>query len=196
MKKIYTLISFVVIALFANGATHTVTVQDFQFTPAALPAVACNDIIVWQWVSGTHTTTSLSVPVGAATWDAPITSANPTYTYVVTVAGNYAYKCTPHLAMNMVGGFAASCANGVSDIDNAYLSKAYPNPFTNKFTIEFPAADMISLYNIMGEKVKTITLTNGQTKAEISESDIKEGIYFYAIIKEGVIVETRKIVKN
>jgi plastocyanin len=197
MKKIYTLISFAFIALFANATTYTITVQNFSFTPQTIPNVVCNDVIVWQWVSGTHTTTSLSVPAGAATWDAPITSASPTYSYVVTVAGNYGYKCTPHFAsMNMVGGFAATCTNAVPSIDNNYLTVAYPNPFSNKITIDIPDADMITLYNMVGEKIKSVALQHGQTKAEINASELHDGIYFYCIIKEGVVIETRKIVKN
>jgi plastocyanin len=196
MKKLYTIISFALLTFCAKATTFDVNVQDFSFTPQAIPNVIVGDMIVWHWVSGTHTTTSISVPAGAATWDSPITSANPTYTYVVTVAGNYGYKCTPHfLTMNMVGGFSAA-VSAVPNIDNNYLSVAYPNPCSNKLTIEMPGADLLSIYNMVGEKIKTIALQRGQTKAEINIGDLQAGIYFYCLIKEGTIVETRKIVKN
>lgn len=196
MKKIYTFISFALLTFFANATTYTVTVADFSFSPQTLPAVLCNDIIVWQWVNGVHTTTSTSVPAGAATWDAPITSAAPTYSYVVTVAGTYAYVCTPHASMGMAGGFVATCPNAVPSLIKNYVSEVYPNPFTNKFTVEMPDADMITLYNMVGEKMKTVILPRGETKTEINASDLPQGIYFYCIIKEGVVIETRKIAKN
>jgi len=66
----------------------------------------------------------------------------------------------------------------------------------NKLTIEFSDVDLISIYNVVGENIKTIVVQNGQTKAEINAADFREGIYFYAILKEGVVIETRKIVKN
>ena len=55
---------------------------------------------------------------------------------------------------------------------------------------------MIALYNVVGEKIRTITLQHGQTKAEINACDLREGIYFYAILKEGVVIGTRKIGKK
>jgi plastocyanin len=197
MKKIYSLSMLIAFALAAHATVHIITVKDFGFTPQNIPNVVCNDTIKFQWVNGSHTTTSLSVPTGAITWDAPMNSANPTFLYKVTVAGSYGYKCTPHMNMGMVGGFTANClANAVADLNNTYQSTAYPNPFSNKVIIETQDADMITLYNMMGTKIKTIALQHGQTKAEINASDLSEGIYFYCIIKEGIAVETRKIVKN
>jgi plastocyanin len=73
----------------------TINVENFQFVPASVDCEV-GDTIRWVWVSGFHTTTSTSVPAGAATWDSPIDNANTTFTYVMTKAGNYAYWCTPH----------------------------------------------------------------------------------------------------
>lgn len=196
MKKLYTLISFAFISFTASATVHVFSVQDFTFAPQTISTVQCGDTVKWQWVGGSHTTTSISVPVGATTWDAPIASATPTYTYVPTVIGNYAFKCTPHFAMNMAGGFVVACASAVPSIESSYLSVAFPNPFSNKITIEFSGADMIALYNVVGEKIRTITLQQGQTKVEINAADLREGIYFYAILKKGVVIGTRKIVKN
>ena len=90
---------------------------------------------------------------------------------------------------------SGTCASGVASINNNFASAVYPVPFSNKLTIETDA-DMIALYNMVGEKIKTITLAHGQTKTEINTTDLRDGIYFYCIIKEGVVIETRKIVKN
>lgn len=196
MKKLYTLISFAFISFTASATVHVFSVADFAFTPQTIDTVQCGDTVKWQWVGGSHTTTSISVPVGAATWDAPIASATPTYTYVPTVIGIYAFKCTPHFSMNMAGGFAVACPNTVPSIESSYLSVVFPNPFSNKVTIEFSGADMIALYNVVGEKIKSIAVQHGQTKVEINAADLREGIYFYCILKEGVVIETRKIVKN
>jgi plastocyanin len=92
-------------SLFAT--TYTVQVGNYYFNPSSLN-VEVGDIVKWVWVQGTHTTTSTTIPAGAASWDKPITSSNQTYSYTVTVAGTYNYKCTPHAGMGMVGSFTAT----------------------------------------------------------------------------------------
>lgn len=190
------LISLSFLSHMVNATIHQVNVSDFQFSPQSTTAV-CGDTVRWVWVNGTHTTTSASVPAGAATWNANITSSSTSFDYKVTVAGNYGYICTPHAAtMGMAGAIIVTCTpSGVADLNNSFLSSAYPNPFSGKVIIEMPAADLVSFYNVLGENVKTF-VTKGQTKVEINASDIMNGIYFYSIIKEGVVIETRRIIKD
>jgi len=113
MKKItFTIFTIVILAgivvynpVFA--VTHTVQVGNFYFSPSSLN-VNVGDVVEWVWVAGSHTTTSTSIPGGAASWDQPINSSNQTYSYTVTTAGTYNYVCTPHAAMGMVGSFVAT----------------------------------------------------------------------------------------
>lgn len=91
----------------ASATKHTVSVQDFSFSPASIPDVTVGDTIRWVWVSGTHTTTSTTIPSGAVSWNHSITSTSTSYEYKVLVAGTYNYKCTPHAAMGMVASFVA-----------------------------------------------------------------------------------------
>ena len=196
MKKFYTLICFAFTALFANAAIHPITVEAMSFSPASVNAVS-GDTIVWIWgQSGTHTTTSTSVPSCAAAWNAPINSSSPTFSITVSCMGTYSYQCTFHASMGMVGNLIVASISGVPNIDNNYFSTSYPNPFAGKVSIEVTNADMITLYNMVGEKLKSVTLPHGQTKTEIDTADLEAGIYFYSIVKEGIVVETRKIVKN
>ncbi len=80
---------------------YTVNVQNFSFAPATVNAIV-GDTITWVWVSGTHTTTcdgvvvGTSLPPGATPWDEPINSTITTYSYVLTVDGEYDYVCTFH----------------------------------------------------------------------------------------------------
>ena len=89
------------------AVTHTVQVGNYYFNPSSLN-VEVGDIVKWVWVQGSHTTTSSSIPGGAASWDAPINSGNQTYSYTVTVAGVYNYVCTPHAGMGQTGTFTAT----------------------------------------------------------------------------------------
>src|SRR4051812_32847522 len=105
MKKRYTfktlpsiIIAFHLFIHNCHAAIHIVTVANFQFTPAQLSFPA-GDTIQWQWNSGSHTTTSVSIPAGAATWDHNINSGSTSFTYIPTVTGTYNYHCTPHAPM-------------------------------------------------------------------------------------------------
>jgi plastocyanin len=103
MKKIYTLIATLLIlkSSFAQ-TTFTVHVANFQFTPATVNAVI-GDKIKWVWDAGTHTTTSVTIPSGAASWNKPIDASHTSFTYKLTVAGTYNYQCNFHAAFGMVG---------------------------------------------------------------------------------------------
>jgi plastocyanin len=113
MKK-YTLAVFAMTLLVGMvlhtsvfAVTHTIQVGNYYFNPSSLN-VEVGDIVKWVWVQGSHTTTSSSIPGGAASWDAPINSGNQTYSYTVTVAGVYNYVCTPHAGMGQTGTFTAT----------------------------------------------------------------------------------------
>lgn len=192
MKKFYSLLILATTVSMANAAIKTITVQASSFSPATVSAV-CNDTIIWIWgQAGTHTTTSTTIPGCATAWNNPISAASLTFAITVPCAGTYNYKCTPH---GFTGTIVVTCTSAVPSINNDYFSGAYPNPFISKITIETPDADMISLYNMAGEKIKTISLQRGHTKTEINLPDLNSGIYFYCLLKEGVVIETRKIVK-
>lgn len=90
--------------LFAS--THIIQTGNYFFNPATLN-INVGDTIKWIWVAGNHTTTSSSVPSGAASWDALINLTHTSYSYQVTVAGTYNYVCTPHIGMGMVASFVA-----------------------------------------------------------------------------------------
>jgi len=87
---------------------HIVTVQNFFFNPAVMPGVFVGDTVRWVWVNGSHTTTSTTIPFGAATWNNPINSSSPFFEYLITVPGTYNYRCNPHVGIGMIGTFTAT----------------------------------------------------------------------------------------
>jgi len=92
------------------AAIYTIQVGlngNLSFSPSGL-SIALGDTVRFQWVSGSHTTTSTSVPGGAATWNQNITSGSTTYTYKPAVTGTYNYRCTPHVGMGMIGSFTVT----------------------------------------------------------------------------------------
>src|SRR4030095_16160019 len=111
MKTIYPrllpvscLTSLIVLAVtFSSNATkHIVTVQNFSFTPSSI-TINLGDTMEWQWVNGTHTTTS-----DDGKWDSPINSATTVFDYVPPAAGVYNYHCDIH-PLNMTASFTVAC---------------------------------------------------------------------------------------
>lgn len=93
----------------ASATKVTVNVQNFTFSPASF-SINIGDTVMWNWINGTHTTTSLTIPAGAAAWDQPISISSKTYIYVPSVVGTYNYKCTPHFTpQGMQANFTVTC---------------------------------------------------------------------------------------
>lgn len=114
MKKYTFLFSALVLGFImtlsgsANATKWIVTVQSFNFSPPSLPDVVVGDTVRWNWINGSHTTTSTTIPGGATSWDHPLNSSSTFFEYPVTIAGTYNYKCTPHETMGMVASFTAT----------------------------------------------------------------------------------------
>lgn len=202
MKKTILFILFVII--FSNYSFATkriITVQNFSFSPSSLNANV-GDTIQWNWISGSHTTTSTSVPLGAASWDSPLSSSNTSFMYRITVAGTYNYKCTPHESMGMVGSFVASSSlitQTETTVSSFELKQNYPNPFNPTTTINFsiPKSEnvKISVFNVLGKEVEVLNdgkLDQGSYKILFDASKYSSGVYFYKIAA-GEFTEIKKM---
>ena len=202
MKKIYSLLFTSALTLFSlNLSAVTIVVMVGQnasgaaaneYNPATYTA-SVGDVVAFTWFSGSHNVTNGTVPVGAATFASGTMSSTGVYNYTVTVSGSYGYFCSFH-ASTMFGGFSAT-ATGIANPTVDLLTSAYPNPFKDKFTLKYNAIESIDLFNIIGEKVKTFELPKNETKTEIDLTDLNTGVYFIRTYHEGIVVETKKIVK-
>jgi len=193
-----------VILFFNAGATiHVVQVSSNQFTPNSTN-VNVGDTVRFTWISGNHTTTSVNIPNGAATWDSPMTSSVQQFDYKVTVAGTYGYKCTPHALSGMVGTFTASTVTGIQNISDAAISTSiFPNPFTYELFIEQgneqPEYTQISISDILGKQIRTIdieSLSIISEKRRIDVSELPKGIYFVTLKGNGTKAKTIRLVKE
>lgn len=195
MKKIYTYLSVLLIicAVNANATIWQVTVNDGSFSPNTLPNVVCGDTVGWilsPTATLPHTATSTTIPAGAPTFNG---SVAPVYAYVVpSFAGVYNYKCAYHL---FTGSFTVTCATGINEAQSKISSLVSPNPFASSITLINYNADAANITDMTGRVVKTITLNTSTDKAEINLDSLVPGIYFLITSKEGVIRETKRIVK-
>ena len=156
------------------AVTHTVQVGNYYFNPSTLN-VEVGDIVKWVWVNGSHTTTSSSVPAGAASWDSPINSGNQTYSYTVTVAGTYNYVCTPHASMGQTGSFTATAPPPALTVtpSNQNVSAASGNTsFTVTSNIAWNASSNQSWCTVTGSGNGNGTITANYTENTSTTSRI------------------------
>lgn len=190
-------ITHATIRQIASGLT-VASLNNF-FSPQTLMANV-GDTIQWTLVSGTHTTESTTIPAGAAPWNSGnITPA--TFTYVVTQVGTYNYDChhfaTGGAGHGMSGTIIVSPAISTEIVinNNSNILSYYPNPFSDKITIESPIAENISFYNISGQKIKSVDVKKGETKIDINVVDFSTGVYFVKVY-DGKNITTKEIIKQ
>ena len=86
----------------STSGTHVISAGGTSFTPNTLTAKV-GDTLSFVWSSGSHTTTSTSIPAGAGAWNVPLNSTSTSFNYIITKTGIYNFKCTPHESMGMTG---------------------------------------------------------------------------------------------
>ncbi len=81
------------------------------------------------------------------------------------------------------------------------LHQNFPNPFnpTTKIKFSVPKTSFISIkiYNILGSEIATLTnaqLQSGTYEADWSADMFSSGVYFYKLIADGKIIDTKKMI--
>lgn len=177
------LLSFSLLAItFVNAQTkHTITASGMAFTPNSL-TINQGDTVVFDNVSGFHNVngTQATFPTNPASFGNSPASAPWNYTFVFTVAGNYAYMCDVH-GVNMSGAISVQPATSVAELQKEAEINIYPNPAANYFSIDTKKViKSVSLVNITGQLVKTYSETASQTN-RFDVKALPKGIYFLTI---------------
>jgi plastocyanin len=206
MKKINTLWISALMLIFCsfktNATTVIVNVEDFEFDPAIF-TINVGDQVMWMWDNsgGAHTTTSTTIPAGAASWDQVISQSSQMFTYTATVPGSYDYVCLYHQSMGMIGHFTVNGTTGITPIPVVpILFINATSVLNNQLTISYgiPANTHLNLklYDIIGKSVQTFISSDKQSGSysEIySVANLKKGIYILALETADASV-TRKII--
>jgi hypothetical protein len=96
--------------------------------------------------------------------------------------------------------FNASPASVGDDLISAVkFANAYPNPARNSvsvdYSIPFPVNNVsVVVSNMLGSKVKEISLGDRNGKARIDVTGLMDGIYFYSLVVDNSMLLTRKFV--
>jgi len=191
MKSFFTTVTLILATIFANATIHNVSISNFQFSPSSFNAVV-GDTVIWTLSSGTHTTTSTSVPTGAATWNQTLSTVGDNFTYVITTAGSYSYHCNIH--SSMTASFIVTGSSGIQQVTDEMPVLTLPTPFTGNVVVHYDQPGVVAVYNILGEKLdqKNIQSTN----EIVSFPNLPQGMYIIALLNEGRPVETRKVIKQ
>lgn len=208
MKKIKLLfVASAVVFLTQNvfATTHTIQVGQgggITFSPNAITTVVVGDIIRWEWVSGGHTTTSVSVPAGANSWTSPINNTTTFFEYTVTTEGNYGYKCNPHVNSGMVGGFQVST---VTDVQKGLIYSSLvisPNPTTDDIQVAFNSDKSfqatVLIFDATGnlKKEDKIKVKAGDNVISYNVSKFTKGIYIFNLLDGDAALVAKKFIKE
>lgn len=205
MKSFLVLGAFALIFSQAQAATHTILVgqgSTLTFSPNTLTTVVVGDVIRWEWVTGSHTTTSVSVPGGADTWTNAINSTSTFFEYTVAVAGTYTYKCNPHFGAGMQGDFQVSTATDVM-MGLVYNSLVIaPNPAAESITVSFRSdrsfTATVMIFDQKGslKKEEKVKVKSGDNSFSCAISRWPEGHYILNVLDGEKAIVAQKFIKE
>ena len=184
----------------ASAATVTISARNNFFSPATV-TINPGDVVVFQWVEGTHTTAADNGAWGVL----PLDASHPTQTLNLG-PGTYPYHCTFHGAaggIGMSGTITVRNSTGINDQKSTSFLSAYPNPSRGEvtFTLDQSARkdSKIKITNAIGETIKILDLAGKvvaatDPKLTIDLSGLPSGLYFYSLVSNDKIIETRRLV--
>jgi len=188
MKKgILAFICTVAFAFMSHATVHVVLVGQgggFTFSPSTM-SVSVNDTVRFNWITGSHTTTSLSVPTGADTWDSPMSNNVTSFDYIVKKEGTYNYQCSPHGGGGMKGSFTAT----ITGLDSKFaaIKSSFvlaPNPVINKASLTFSSdksfKGFVRVFDANGNLVleENMKVESGENTFELNTEKLSIGMYY------------------
>jgi plastocyanin len=137
-------------------------------TPIDTARIQTGQTILWQWVTGIHTTTNgagATDPAVGTLWDQSITTSARTFSYTFTAPGTYPFFCRVHEAFDMRGVVIVTDPVAVPPHERptpglAFVAGPAPNP-TNagvrfQFSVPRAARARVELFDAAGQRVATI----------------------------------------
>ena len=88
---------------------------------------------------------------------------------------------------------------GVEDgnVQNASLTSAYPNPAGANASFSYSVLSgsaAVVVRNVLGSTVLSESLSSGSGKFTINTANLADGIYFYSLVVDGKISQTKKLI--
>jgi len=90
------------------------------------------------------------------------------------------------------------CVNSVQESSVSYSFYAFPNPANKLLHINYlldnSSNNEVIFYDMLGKEIRKITLKNNKGIETVDVSDLKAGVYFYTLIVNNEMKETKKII--
>ena len=121
---------------FGNHVSHTVEVQDFQFSPSAI-SINLGDTLVFHWAGAIPHTVTSDVASGPNSFNSGLLSQGSTWQLIPNATGSFPYYCIPHGAPGGVGmsgtiEVISSCTQGMA---NGSVAIQYVNTTSQGFQV-------------------------------------------------------------
>lgn len=126
-----------------------------------------NESVLFQWLGGSHTTTSGTGPLdpeAGALWDRPLNSTSQQWEQVFPTEGIYPFFCRPHSGL-MMGAVRVLSAVDVTPLPGrrtavGFLAPPAPNPSSGRVSFRFALAEpgrvVAEVFDIRGRRVATV----------------------------------------
>lgn len=77
--------------------------------------------------------------------------------------------------------------------------RIYPNPIVDKGYVDYQLAPSVReaklmVYNVLGHLVREVELPRNGRQVELPVSQLRSGVYFYALYADGVKQDTKRLV--
>jgi len=194
MKAFFSLLLAMVLAGKSLAVQHSVTVQNFSFSPANI-TIFHGDTVVWNCTGGFHNVHHLGNP---SLFGNTAASAPWTYTFVFSDIGDsvFHYDCQIHPTQMQGTVTVAPLSTAEAPAKPAQsfsLNQNYPNPFNPVTNIRYDLARnaMVTLevFDVLGQKVAEPV--NGPVEAGSHEvsfdgSALPSGVYIYRLTADGI----------
>jgi hypothetical protein len=112
------------------------------------------------------------------------------YTYIIKSGDNATFADSVQVTYTITG---INCFLGTNEIETSLNYSVYPNPVNDLLHISIAENNTsISIFDILGKNVSDMQLVNGNNTLNIE--NLNPGVYFYSIKRNGVVIETQKLV--
>jgi hypothetical protein len=85
---------------------------------------------------------------------------------------------------------------GTNQLKTAHLGQNFPNPANDLTTVMLSAIDrdmMIEVTDLMGRTLLTVPVKTGTSQIQLSTLSLRNGLYFYRLISNGRVVDTKRM---
>jgi hypothetical protein len=110
--------------------------------------------------------------------------------------------CCAHNTTRAANSTINSLDIDLTDKDAIVLNQNVPNPFAEQTTITYNVPEKVGkaqilFFNAAGQIIQTVDVkTRGKGKINVFASDLSSGLYHYSLVADGVIIDSKKMVRE